>query len=118
MPTYTYACTECGHRFDVFHGISDNSTRYCPGCEAEAHRQIGAGAGLVFKGSGFYITDYKNGKTSPANGSNGHGHHHNGSDHGHAAEKKNGTNGTAESSKPASDTAKSEGKKTSKSESA
>ena len=75
MPTYTYQCTECGHQFDLFHSMKDESTKSCPECGAEAKRRIGAGVGLIFKGSGFYITDYKNGHSSmPANGDNGNGH--------------------------------------------
>ncbi len=69
MPTYTYRCNECNHTFDVFHSMSENGTRVCPECGAEAYRLIGAGAGLLFKGSGFYETDYK--KKSNGNGSNG-----------------------------------------------
>jgi putative FmdB family regulatory protein len=59
MPTYTYQCTECGHAFDLFHGMMENGTRPCPLCSAESMRKIGAGAGLIFKGTGFYETDYK-----------------------------------------------------------
>ena len=69
MPTYTYKCTECGHEFNLFHGISENGTRECTVCHAEAHRLIGAGAGLIFKGSGFYETDYK--RKSNGHGNNG-----------------------------------------------
>ncbi len=59
MPTYTYQCTECGHAFNLFHGMMENGTRPCTECGAESKRQIGMGAGLIFKGSGFYETDYK-----------------------------------------------------------
>ena len=77
MPTYTYRCTKCGHEFDLFHSMSDNSRKKCEKCGATAKRMIGAGAGLVFKGSGFYITDYKNGHGTDA--SNGiHSHSSNG----------------------------------------
>ena len=85
MPTYTYRCTKCGHEFDLFHSMSDNSRKKCEKCGATAKRMIGAGAGLVFKGSGFYITDYKNGHGTDA--SNGiHSHSSNGN--GTASEKK------------------------------
>ncbi|MBE0645297.1 MAG: zinc ribbon domain-containing protein [Bacteroidetes bacterium] len=70
MPTYDYACKECGHRFEAFQSMSEPVLTHCPKCEAEAlQRLIGAGAGLVFKGSGFYLTDYKKTGSTPANGS-------------------------------------------------
>ena len=59
MPTYTYRCNKCGHRFDLFHGIKDETPRRCPRCRAKARRVPAGGAGLLFKGSGFYITDYR-----------------------------------------------------------
>jgi putative FmdB family regulatory protein len=58
MPTYVYRC-EQGHTFEVFHGISDDSPRRCPECDSPAKRVPAGGAGLLFKGSGFYITDYR-----------------------------------------------------------
>jgi putative FmdB family regulatory protein len=61
MPTYEYACTKCGHHFDQFQSMRDEPLRRCPKCHKLAlKRLIGGGAGLIFKGSGFYITDYKN----------------------------------------------------------
>ena len=60
MPTYDYACKECGHRFEAFQSMNDAALTTCPQCEREAlQRLIGAGAGLLFKGSGYYLTDYK-----------------------------------------------------------
>ncbi len=59
MPTYDYQCTKCRHRFEVFHGIKDEKPRRCPRCRARARRVPAGGAGLLFKGSGFYITDYR-----------------------------------------------------------
>jgi putative FmdB family regulatory protein len=59
MPTYTYECGACGHRFDEFHSIKDEKPRRCPVCKKRAHRVPSGGAGLLFKGSGFYITDYR-----------------------------------------------------------
>ncbi|MBN1448897.1 MAG: zinc ribbon domain-containing protein [Bacteroidetes bacterium] len=70
MPTYDYACKKCGHRFEVFQSMKDPVLTTCPRCEQESlQRLIGAGAGLVFKGSGFYLTDYKKSAvTPPSNG--------------------------------------------------
>ncbi len=59
MPTYEYRCAECGSEFDKFGRMSDPPVTECPNCGAEAQRKISAGAGLLFKGSGFYITDYR-----------------------------------------------------------
>jgi putative FmdB family regulatory protein len=62
MPTYEYACPE-GHEFELFQKMSEKPRAKCPVCGKTAARQISGGAGLVFKGSGFYITDYgKDGK--------------------------------------------------------
>lgn len=58
MPTYEYRCAE-GHEFEVFQKMSDEPITRCPECGAAAERKISSGAGLVFKGSGFYVTDYK-----------------------------------------------------------
>jgi len=62
MPTYEYRCPE-GHSFELFQKMTDKPRAKCPTCGKLASRQISGGAGLVFKGSGFYITDYgKDGK--------------------------------------------------------
>jgi len=58
MPTYDYRCAK-GHRFELFHGIKDETPKSCPRCGSPARRVPGGGAGLLFKGSGFYITDYR-----------------------------------------------------------
>jgi putative FmdB family regulatory protein len=59
MPTYSYVCDACGHRFDHFQSINDTPVKECPVCgQEQARRLISAGAGLIFKGSGFYLTDY------------------------------------------------------------
>ena len=58
MPTYVYRC-ENGHSFELFHSISDESPKLCPECGAPAKRVPAGGAGFLFKGSGFYITDYR-----------------------------------------------------------
>ena len=65
MPTYEYKCMGCGHEFEAFQSISEDPIKICPSCgEAKVKRLISAGAGLIFKGSGFYITDYKKKESS------------------------------------------------------
>lgn len=60
MPTYAYACGQCDHKFDVFQSIKANPLRKCPQCgKAALKRLIGTGAAILFKGSGFYCTDYR-----------------------------------------------------------
>jgi len=60
MPTYEYLCSSCGHRFDEFQSMTAKELRKCPACKKNAlERLIGAGAGVIFKGSGFYQTDYR-----------------------------------------------------------
>ena len=59
MPTYEYRCPECGTDFEKFQKMSDEPVAECPNCGAKAQRRLSAGAGLLFKGSGFYITDYR-----------------------------------------------------------
>lgn len=62
MPTYDYACKACGHRFEEFQSISADPLKKCPECKKQKlERLIGAGAGVIFKGSGFYQTDYRGG---------------------------------------------------------
>ena len=59
MPTYEYECQKCGHRFEEFQSMKDAPLSKCPQCRGKVKRLIGAGAGLLFKGSGFYTTDYR-----------------------------------------------------------
>ena len=60
MPTYEYKCENCGHQFEQFQSITSKPLRVCPQCgENTLTRLIGAGAGIIFKGSGFYSTDYR-----------------------------------------------------------
>ena len=60
MPTYDYECDACGHEFELFQSISAPLKRKCPSCgKSKLRRLFGAGAAIVFKGSGFYQTDYR-----------------------------------------------------------
>lgn len=66
MPTYGYECKSCGHSFDVFQNMSDEPLKICPQCGKDLRRLINGGTGIIFKGSGFYVTD--KGKDKPAAG--------------------------------------------------
>jgi putative FmdB family regulatory protein len=59
MPTYDYRCPQCGNDFEKFQKMSDEPVADCPECGTAAERRLSGGAGLLFKGSGFYITDYR-----------------------------------------------------------
>ncbi len=60
MPTYEYECQDCGHHMEAFQSITAKPIRKCPACGKNGlQRLIGTGGGLIFKGSGFYITDYR-----------------------------------------------------------
>ena len=60
MPTYDYSCKNCDHQWEVFHSMKQKPIRKCPECgKLKAERLIGAGGGIIFKGSGFYETDYR-----------------------------------------------------------
>ena len=60
MPTYEYECLNCGHKFDAFQSMNDKALKKCPKCsKLKLKKLIGKGAGIIFKGSGFYATDYK-----------------------------------------------------------
>lgn len=60
MPTYEYRCTVCSNLFELFQKMNDEPIKNCPKCNGEVKRLIGTGAGTIFKGKGFYQTDYKN----------------------------------------------------------
>jgi len=64
MPTYEYECAKCGN-FDFFQNMKDDPLKKCPKCGGKVHRLIGGGSGIIFKGTGFYETDYKKKKGSP-----------------------------------------------------
>lgn len=58
MPTYEYECKKCGP-FEVFQSIKDEKLKRCPSCKGAVKRLMGSGAGIIFKGTGFYQTDYR-----------------------------------------------------------
>ena len=65
MPTYEYSCQICGHQLEVFQRMSEDPIKICPECdEPSLKRRIGLGAGIIFKGGGFYETDFKDKKGS------------------------------------------------------
>ena len=64
MPTYDYICNDCGKMYEYFQSMSDAPIKECPECKKNSLRRvISGGTGLIFKGSGYYLTDYKNKKT-------------------------------------------------------
>ncbi len=67
MPTYQYQCKNCGHELDEFQSISEPPLTLCPVCRKESLvRILGGGYGIIFKGTGFYLTDYKKASSPPA----------------------------------------------------
>lgn len=71
MPTYEYHCDGCGKNVDIFHSMTAAPAEVCPNCGAKKlHRLISGGSGIIFKGSGFYCTDYKKSSSTPASTSN------------------------------------------------
>jgi len=70
MPVYTYKCRNCGHEFEQRQRMSDDPLSDCPVCAGELRRVVNS-VGIVFKGSGFYVTDNRNGSSASANGSSG-----------------------------------------------
>jgi putative FmdB family regulatory protein len=66
MPTYEYECTHCGHAFEAFQKITDKPLNTCPKCKQKVRRLISSGGvGIIFKGPGFYATDYRKKTASP-----------------------------------------------------
>jgi putative FmdB family regulatory protein len=59
MPTYEYECLKCKNRFEKFQNMTEEPLKVCPSCGGKLQRLIGTGAGIIFKGNGFYHTDYK-----------------------------------------------------------
>jgi putative FmdB family regulatory protein len=78
MPTYQYECESCGHVFDALQSMTEKKLKKCPKCaKMSLVRHIGGGSGIIFKGTGFYETDYKNKSSAPAKSTRG-GHCHSG----------------------------------------
>ena len=65
MPTYAYECRKCGHQFEKFQPITAEPVKTCPKCRGKVARMLTTGAGIIFKGSGFYQTDYKKSAAHP-----------------------------------------------------
>jgi putative FmdB family regulatory protein len=59
MPTYDYECKKCQHKFEISQKMTDKPLTTCPKCKGSLRRLIGAGSGIIFKGAGFYATDYR-----------------------------------------------------------
>jgi putative FmdB family regulatory protein len=64
MPTYEYQCQKCGHQFELLQKMSDKPASECPKCKGKVKKLISGGTGLIFKGTGFYSTDYKKSSAS------------------------------------------------------
>jgi len=91
MPTYVYECERCHHRFELLQGIAEPPRQRCPRCRGKVRRLLTAGGGLIFRGSGFYETDYKRkGERPPSEAGSGH-------------EPKNGEGTVAERPEPKGD---------------
>ncbi len=109
MPTYDYECDACGHRFELFQSISADPEKKCPECKKlKLRRLIGTGAAVMFKGSGFYQTDYRSdsykksasadSKTTSSGGSSGSS----GSPESSGSSSSSGSSGSSSSSKESS----------------
>jgi putative FmdB family regulatory protein len=68
MPTYQYICDSCGHEFEEYQSMTEEPISACPKCQAKPRRLISGGAGILFKGSGFYQTDYRSASYKSAAG--------------------------------------------------
>lgn len=67
MPTYEYECEKCGNKFEKFQNMTNEPLKDCPACGGKVDRLIGIGGGIIFRGSGFYQTDYKNESNTKGN---------------------------------------------------
>lgn len=101
MPTYSYTCTECGHAFDIHQSFSDAALTECPSCGGRL-RKVFSAVGVVFKGSGFYRTDSRSGRTSTSGSSTSSSSSSTSSTSGSSS---SGSSGTAASSSTSSSSA-------------
>ena len=104
MPTYDYVCDACSHKCDVFQSIKDPVLTTCPACgEEKLRRLIGTGAGIIFKGSGFYETDYKRSRaSSKGGGQKSESPSESASDSSSSSSKSDSSSKSSESSAPSS----------------
>ncbi|GAA2737292.1 hypothetical protein GCM10009867_23930 [Pedococcus aerophilus] len=98
MPTYSYACTECDHRFDAVQSFSDDSLTVCPECQGRL-RKVFSAVGVVFKGGGFYRTDSRSGSSAsmPAGKSESGSSSSSSSDSGSSSSSDSGSSSTGSS---------------------
>ncbi|CCH72150.1 putative regulatory protein, FmdB family [Nostocoides australiense Ben110] len=108
LPTYAYACADCGHAFDIVQSFSDDSLTVCPECEGRLRKQFNA-VGVVFKGSGFYRTDSRSSSTSsvPSSGGSSSGSSSSSSSGGSSGSGDSSSSSSASSSSTSSTPAKS-----------
>ncbi|OUU12848.1 MAG: hypothetical protein CBC00_00915 [Verrucomicrobia bacterium TMED40] len=109
MPTYDYQCKACGHEWEMFQSMKDAPVKSCPTCsKRQAKRLLGIGAGLIFKGTGFYETDYKKksgGESKENSGESGS------SDSSSSDSSKSSDSGSSEKSSSSESSSKKETKK-------
>ena len=103
MPTYEYKCTSCGHTFEAVQSMNDKPLSRCPKCKSAVRRVINGGMGIIFKGSGFYTTDYK--KSSALTGGNGKKAESSSSSESSSKENKDSSSKTSSSTGPAKEKA-------------
>jgi putative FmdB family regulatory protein len=106
VPTYSYACTECGNRFDAVQAFTDDALTECPQCSGRLRKLFGK-VGVVFKGSGFYRTDSRaaNGSSSSGEGKKASTESSSDKSSSSSSESKSSSNGESKSSTPAPATA-------------
>ena len=100
MPTYDYSCSGCGHGFERFEPIGRNGVKKCPKCGArKARRMLGIGAGVIFKGAGFYTTDSRKSESKGSDPDKNSGEKSDGKDKGKDKKEEKKTEAKKEESK-------------------